>query len=312
MIIIYVGDIDQSVDSTELITEPKILSPGSYLVNFCDVNKYADFCMLLDQADRIIYNPPGVWHDEKSNISATKENTLTVLRRFQQKKLVENLPPGSLPSYMSSTVDTRRTSLPQIWIAGCSISHGIGITESERYGEILSRNLGLQCSWLTCPRSSVAWASDQIIRSDIRPNDIVVFGLTHYTRMMYLQEQELFHVNVGAVDPRNDKDKRVSKVVSKDLLDRLDSEDNKLQNLLSIIRVVRFCESVGVRIILADMFHDNFIAYLADFPNYMVMTNFLDQDISRSNGYLDLALDNQHPGPMTHAKFAEILLDRLK
>jgi hypothetical protein len=39
--------------------------------------------------------------------------------------------------------DSRKTNSYQLWVAGCSFAHGIGIQRDQRFGQLLAEKLNL-------------------------------------------------------------------------------------------------------------------------------------------------------------------------
>ena len=74
----------------------------------------------------------------------------------------------------------RQTDDKTLWITGCSITHGIGVSKEQRYADLLEKKLGLPTVLLTQSGSSIAWQTDQLLQSDIRAGDLVVWGLTSF------------------------------------------------------------------------------------------------------------------------------------
>ena len=68
-------------------------------------------------------------------------------------------------------------NVPVLWTAGCSVTHGMGVSESERWGNILSEYLDMPEISLSMNGASIKWTADQILRSDIKRGDVVVWDL---------------------------------------------------------------------------------------------------------------------------------------
>lgn len=130
---------------------------------------------ILSLADKIVYCPPATWSDNKKvNFSDPGDSTqgLTKILLNLLPKHIQILNLISDVFDPNPLVDTRKTDSNQIWVAGCSISHGMGVNHNERYGELIATKLNLPCSFLTRPGSAIDWATDQILRSDIREGDL--------------------------------------------------------------------------------------------------------------------------------------------
>jgi hypothetical protein len=203
MITIYLGDVSdylrqqaiESDPSAQLITVEnyKNLNPGTYFTSLGDLSNLTMLGKVLQQAGSIVYSPPpGVWSDcffGKSQMQTWTEDYLDV---FKFRCNVQNYKARE-PEFdqLLTLADTRKTDSSQLWIAGCSITHGEGVSENTRYGQLLAERLNTKVSFLTRPGSSIAWAADQILRSDIRPGDTVVWGITSHTRLTKFEMNEI-------------------------------------------------------------------------------------------------------------------------
>ena len=146
----YTGMFGSIVGYTSLADLPKLSENNNNNV-VCDV---------LNLADKIYYHPPKVWSD-----ATMQQLTELILQDFSlEKNNVYNL---NLPNYTelyTKLVDGRRTPDQQLWISGCSVSHGVGVTQEQRYGQLIADSLGLPVSFLTEGGSSIPWAVDQLPR----------------------------------------------------------------------------------------------------------------------------------------------------
>ena len=214
MITIYVGDVTatprlkaQAQNSTaRLITSENCnsLAPGVYYVSLGDLSGVVEFWQVVEQADVLIYVPEHKWSDTKNNFSYLKKWTEFVITSFKSTAHVifddATLEEKIETDKWKSLQDVRKTDSAQLWVAGCSISNGDGVTNSTRYGQLIADDLDLSVSFLTLGGTSLIWASDQLLRSDIRSGDIVVWGLTDFCRFPYydIDNKMLRHVNSSA------------------------------------------------------------------------------------------------------------------
>lgn len=269
---------------------------------------------VLDHADTIIFCPPDdKWSDNKhldrydvtSTIQGYTEFLLYVIN--QNKQNVKNL---NLDHYISdeyiSLKDHRQTQDNQLWICGCSVSHGYGVSESERFGYLLGNSLGLPVSWLTCPGSSIPWAADQLLRSDLRRDDIVIWGLTSENRCTYIYEDE----SLAHVTPFTAKFIDYNKLdVSHDTIKQtLNSRQMSYQAILSVQQVSRFCRIIGAKLLIIGLACSKELTMrLGTLKNFYPYynPNSIDQ-------FVDLGTDLLHPGPAQHALYHEFIQSKLK
>jgi hypothetical protein len=258
---------------------------------------------VLDLADKIYYYPPKVW-------SYTKMQELTelILQEFSlEKNNVYNL---NLPNYTelyTKLVDGRQTPDQQLWIAGCSISHGVGVDQEQRYGQLIANSLELPVSFLTEGGSSIPWAVDQIVRSDICANDIVILGLTEEFRFPYwTTDNTVWHIGVNH---QNQNNRLPFTNLSSGIIDRLITDDNCFyQSVIKIHQLVNFCRKLNVKLLILGLLSSNRLAWhLNNIPEF---TNY--KNLKLQNSLADLGTDNQHPGPLQHQLYADFCQAALK
>lgn len=304
MITIYLGDISEYLGNiareqdsdASLVTEKDIdnLCDGIYYTSIGDLGNLYNLGKLLQRADKIIYVPPPDNH--WTGGEKMKQWTEEYLKTFSFRCHVENYEifvPNS--SVMTKLVDKRKTEDCQIWIAGCSISHGVGVEDNKRYGAILSDLLERPASFLTYPGSSISWAADQILRADIRRGDIVIWGLTSDDRIPYFTNNNIAHVNSSTYLI----DRKFEKVFP---LDELCSQNTFYRNLISVFQVSNFCQKINATLIFASLLDNNVILHIRNFPNLIVLSNLWGKNLY--DLFPDLGSDSKHPGPNSHKFYA--------
>lgn len=195
----------------------------------------------------------------------------------------------------------RKTNETQIWSVGCSITHGVGVNLDQRYGQLIANNLQLPVSFLSYPGASIPWAADQILRSDIRKNDIVVWGLTTIQRFPYIYYKTLVHVTPRIVTTLNDPV----------LIDRLVHDELVYRAISDIFKVINFCNKIGAELILANLLDSTLPLYLHDQESFIMLYGLHGTDVN--NLFIDIgaAADRRHPGPKTHKWYAEEILKKI-
>lgn len=304
----YLSDEAKKLSSTAvLITQADFdqLESGVYYTSLGDFDNLESFIQTLDQADTLIYQPPSRWSDvDRTGFSYMQTWTEFYLLFYQSRAnvLEVNLTPTDVGS-MLELADYRKTDQAQLWSVGCSITHGIGVETTERYGQLVADALGLPVSFLSATGSSISWAADQILRSDIRAGDIVVWGLTSTNRLPYYQDGSVKHINVSYYQ----RHPQFNSIID---INRLDDTNMQYQSMTSIAQVVNFCQKVGAQLWLAGVLVDrHFIKYASSFPNYIqLLGNTGHED---SNLFIDLGSDDNHPGPATHKYYAEHIINKI-
>lgn len=317
MITVYLGDVFEylseltcSIDSNaKLITAEnyKNLSSGTYYTSIGDVGGLNNLGEILREADQIIYAPPPnrKWSDEKHGISQMKRWTEDYLKIFSFRTSVKNFPieePNNKTNILKLT-DSRKIAEKQLWIVGCSISHGVGVELNQRYGQLLSKDLNLPVSFLTKGGSSVIWAADQILRSDIQRNDLVVWGVTSIPRVPWFNNK-LNHINPGSYKQDPGLDRTFS-------FDYFSSEDITYRTVISIFQVINYCKKIGANLLLVSLLDDGTLfEYLKDYPNRLQASFIWGRDLSSL--YIDLGNDNEHPGRKSHEFYSTEILNKIK
>lgn len=208
-------------------------------------------------------------------------------------------------NYKSS--HTKRSTQATIFVAGCSISHGVGIADHERYGEIVANRLHMPCIHLTRSGSSLQWSTDRILQADICAGDIVLWGITSITRATITEKNKFdwdgYSIN-GYVNLPKQK-----QFFS---LDYFNSETLITQSVKQILQVENFCKKIGAHLYLINLLDCEIIPLL-----YRGQANLIDctNDWGKTRhmfGWADMASDNCHPGPMQHKQYAERILQTIQ
>lgn len=307
MITVYLGDVGSYLhllaktedSNAQLLTEYTIndILPGVYYTSLGDLRNSANLSTVLMQASKIVYAPPSAWSDESKGVSQMKQQTEDYLNVFKFRCQVVNQ--SSPPKFdnILTLVDTRKTQDSQLWIAGCSISHGKGVDSKERYGQLLADRLRKPVSFLTSVGSSIPWAADQIQRSDIKKNDIVVWGLTSYARL-YKFEKNYFKPltpNLSNIDQYT--------------TDFLLGDHVLYQAVTSVCQVINFCQNTQATLIIASVLDDTVVNYIQNFPNLVMLYKLWGRD--NNNRFIDFGSDGMHPGVNTHKFYADQIYQRI-
>jgi hypothetical protein len=268
-----------------------------------DINLVYNICK---NADVIFYSPPTEWSDKQivddvypdKSIQGLTEKLLMMLPTSVKVHGLDIVPYQPIP-----LVDHRKTQKPQLWIAGCSISHGVGVSSDQRYGKLLADELGLECSFLTKPAGSISWISDQIIRSDIRTGDIVIFALPNVERVDYVYSKKLYAItnNFYTHSPNFNKIYPQHNLLSENLF---------YQNVNAIERVVNFCKTANAKLLAIHLLYSsNLLRVTNDKENFFVFpyTNCMSPRIQ----FEDIGTDNEHPGIIQHQQYKNFILEKL-
>lgn len=242
------------------------------------------------------FPPPNGWKSKE--FEAATRRLLTKLIKFFNLK-IRNFVPDSDPTNSLEQYDQRKTDDKQLWVVGCSFAHGFGLEfESQRYIHIVAKELQLEYSDLTSPGSSVDWAADQILRADIRPDDIVIWGLTGTNRVNYYVNNS-YTMIIPEFLPKNNTN----------FFRKLITDDNRVNQTIKLIhQVINFINKIGAKLIILDHSEE-----LSLFEHKEILNEYLwnfDFVISPSDG-IDATYDD-HPGPLTNQLWANQLINFIK
>lgn len=311
MITLLVGDVEDYLAKKAIQLDPHArlitqenhadITDGTYYVSLGDFVSLEIFIDVLDKAETLIYCPPKKWSDNTNSGSKMKYWTEHYLMHFlNYKNVIHNNQLSFMSaekSIMLSLSDTRKCHDSQLWISGCSVSHGVGVAQNQRFGKLLADLVNLPVSFLTKGSSSIQWAADQILRSDIRCNDIVVWGLTSMGRLPFYSNGEIKHI----VPQTYVDNSQLNKIVP---IERLDDDNMIYQNLVKIHAVINFCQKAQAKLFLFGMLIDyDSIQWMADLPEYTQLNGrfgFLEHA-----RFLDLGTDGVHPGPLMHQWYCD-------
>ena len=138
-------------------------------------------------------------------------------------------------------------------------------------------------SHLTKGGTSIEWAKDQILRSDIKKNDIVIWGLTQEVRAPRAINGQLATEN----DPNI-----------------LLNETSLYRALSSVHQVVNFCKKISAQLVIFPIICSE---------NLQLLIHNLDEyyQLPYQTKFLDIGTDSIHPGPIQHQVWAEFIFKQL-
>ena len=303
---IFVGDVDDSV-----ALKAKQHDPNAYLVDHSNFEKFLktdfqepvtvytshgdlpkntkDRCVfyeVLNKADIIYYSPPKNWSDMHDEFMITNQKSLTLyflLLINQEKNNVVGLDISEYHKNKYISLRRYRTSDSKVvWSAGCSITNGVGVSSTEKYPAVVSTMLNLPLIDLSMPGSSIEYAADQILRSDIKENDIVIWGLTEETRFAEW-DSKLQRVSAGERTRTTLTETRVYKSV------------------ISVHQVVNFCNKIKAKLIMIPLLCSE---------NFRLLISGLNEvyHLPYQTKSVDYGSDSMHPGPEQHKLYADFVL----
>lgn len=304
-ITVYVGD-----NGEYLATHAKKYNSGAYLVHkrnykeFLLYNSSTDITIftslvdlpkidddtsvlyeILQKADSIVYSPPPKWSDDNDEFNLSSQRMLVMYYLVlinEEKGNVNGLPTNISENDYLNLSNLREHTNEVLWVAGCSISHGVGVEHNEKFGYIIAKTLKIPLISITKGGSSIEWSADQILRSDIRKGDTIVWGLTSEYRA-----------------PKWNHHKHTVDGEHSTLL--LVDETRMYKAVTSIYQVINFCNKIGAKLLILPLIcSEQLRIYLKDELNY--------HQLQYQTKPIDYGDDNSHPGPKQHNQWAQYCL----
>jgi len=205
---------------------------------------------------------------------------------------------------LNDLIDQRKTDNQQIWCLGCSYTSSVGVENSERWATQLAKKLNVPVTVLAAPRASIPWAADQILRSDVKKGDQVFWMLTTAHRIDYYSEDDQ-HIKIW---PEIDKKELgsfeyqlMSRVLTHKWLVYL--------SVKAIKQVQNYCDKLGVNLYIGQAMRNDSqtdSALMSVLMGHKGFVKDFSMQLQFDKFMLDLGTDQQHPGPLTHQRIADI------
>ena len=306
-ITVFVGDSDDSI-----AIKAKEYDPAAYLVDYSNFEYFLKFDStanitvytahsdlpkitndravlyeVLKKADVIYYAPPLYWSDQSTDFfSVTSQKSLTLYFLSIINSQKNNVIGLDLEEYQHSKYlalnAVRNTNKSVVWSAGCSIANGAGVGINERYSSLVASAISKPLLDLSKSGGSIEYAADQILRSDVRKNDIIIWGLTEEARF-----------------PEWDRKKQT--VVSGDRNVHTLTETRVYKSLTSVHQVINVCNKIGINLILIPIIcSENFCLLLSGIKEFY--------KLPYQTKFVDYGSDNLHPGKKQHQIYSECCL----
>ena len=200
---------------------------------------------------------------------------------------------------------TTRPAGPLLWTSGCSITYGTAISSTSRFGHLVAKELGRQEVCLALPGTSIFSSADQILRADLKPGDIVVWGLTNVPRVEFARQWKLHPISVTGYT-------KIDSRLQYWNADWFGSSTQTLMSLHYIDQVQNFCKKLGVELYIANVLDTAWMSiYAAKYANYIDLACQLKIK-NNALSFKDYGTDNQHPGPQQHRQWADEIVKFIK
>lgn len=314
---VIVGDTDEV-----LADYAQKIDPNAYLVtadNFDqshtglvytslgDLRGVDQLLALLSKSTKIIFLSPkkriwSDWFNDNDRYSIgwlTKHYCLTASKLFDIPLEMDHC-----DSICPENVHARMSNEPHTWIVGCSTTKGVGVSEDEIYWKKTARYLGNPVVDLSRSGSSISWASDQLLRADLRKGDKIIWGITTANRFYWYHSGAVQMINPLFYENSPD----FKQIVPEHIL----VDDHwTYEGLAAIDRVENLCSKLDIGLLLAGI-HANidFNSSLAGRLNYVMIQG--KSGLDWNSEFLDYGNDGLHPGPETHKMYSQLVFDRVK
>lgn len=208
--------------------------------------------------------------------------------------------PFDIPGYRVAS--TARPSGSVVWTAGCSITAGSAIPVEQRFGRLVADALGRQEVCLALPSAGIFWAADRILRADLKPGDIVIWGLTNVPRVEIATDWQLSPVNVNGLHRLNHDTNHWN-------LCWFSSPTQTLMSLHYVDQVQNFCKKLDVELYIFNVLDVSWMStMLTKYSNYLDLVKNL-KVTQNGASFIDHGHDNLHPGTAQHQQWADEILD---
>lgn len=292
----YLADIAKEFDPCATLVDysnyTQILNihytSGTIYTSLADLPKIDDRNVLYDlllKADKIFYRPPAIWSDNLDKFSWDSQQILSEYLLNNVNSQRHNVDGLTKLAYSDTNkyldlVNTRSTDGRCVWANGCSIAHGVGVDINQRFSNLISAHIKIPLVSMAVPGSSLELQADQILRSDIQKDDIVIWGLTSELRLPKFN---------GMLEAESNLDDRMS-------------ETRLYKAVTSVYQVINFCKKVSAKLILFPVISTEYLRLmLANVEQYY--------DFPYQSKFVDIGTDNIHPGPKQHQLWANYCID---
>jgi hypothetical protein len=280
----------------------KNLKNGNYITSIEDIT-FGNIDFVLDSSKKI-----HLIDLEIDKISLTNENSAAYARLFCKLSTIpERLSDASsikkinLDLLINNNTDRPKTKC--LFAHGCSITFGIGVGPNKKYTSIVSEKLKIPLVDMSCPGASIFWSADSILRSNLKPDDIVIWGITNIPRVSIYDGLKLKHLTTKNY-------MSMPKSLQYWNLDYFHSTTQSIAAISCIEQVKNFCNKLSVNLLLVNILETTWIPLMyGDDPNYI---DLCLKFYNTGTGYtfIDMGNDGEHPGENQHLYYAQEILKR--
>lgn len=204
---------------------------------------------------------------------------------------------NQLANHCNYNRNTRKDLDPVLWTAGCSWTSAFGVEDEERWGHLVANKLNVNEVNLAKSGASIWDASDQIIRSDVQKDDIVVWGLTAPSRVEAVVENELRSYPVRLAEEFDFFNYKI---------DHFFSNTQCLVALRHIHQVINFCDKVHAKLYIINFLDPSWLPLaMRSYERFLDLQQKQNGEKYSKSIMIDYGPDGEHPGPRQHQEYAE-------
>jgi hypothetical protein len=272
---------------------------------------------LLGMATEIVYiNPPIPWQDQES-----KTQTMELLNYYLDKVIEGSQDVDRHRLYFKqllSVEESRTNASTHLFVAGCSVARGMFVEPQESFGHLIAQELGMPLVNLAHSGGSISWSADQILRSDIRAGDVVIWALSGIHRVTWLQtvhDRGIELLDSVFCNPSSDVKRYRNRIKDNNFetvqqLMTAGEQHQLLTAIKTIMQVKNFCNKIGAQLLFAPLPYSGKqnIATLRDV--FSKVDDWVDIDCFDMDApyWTDFGSDGKHPGPVSHGQIANAFI----
>lgn len=288
-------------------------------VGYTGIEEFTDKLLLLNvllSATELIYYPSDVkskfdiWFPTQCSRGLIEHYLILVNQSIPVTNLKTNiLGTQTVNDHLAAFLtlrDSRKADADkkqQLWVAGGSDANGIGVEKIDRFMNLIASKFNLPLNDLSIPGGAISRLADQILRSDIQKDDIVVWSLTPKERKEWWYDGNIYNI----ISESYSRYPWVKKLIPERSL--VDVENSHYQSLTHIHQVINFCKKSKAKLLIVGIPTDPAnLLYLHTLPNFYQYYS----SITQNNIFVDYADDNEHPGPLQHQLYADAIIEQLQ
>jgi len=251
------------------------------------------FLEVLNKADLIYYCPPVIWSDHSDEFVLQNMQQMTEYFLYLLNIEKKNVIGLDLSKYKNCFYldlrDHRSADHAQLWIAGCSVTAGVGVSVEGKWPSLIAEKFDGKFLDLSKSGSSLEFQADQILRSNIQPGDYLIWGLTSEYRASVWSRKQQTCVSINPYDFDYSKTNQADDIVD---------ETRLYKAVIAFAQVENFCKKLGAKLIAVPILCSEALQLLLhDHDCYY--------QLPYRPCYLDLGSDGAHPGPQQHQWYAD-------